>query len=272
MKHKVFRPDLDDIERLSYGKGAKKQRGTGSRYVCHRLNRDERKLYDLAKKSCFLTTRGTGYRKERKGSPLCNTYRQRCDAQEEICIIVEKRSDQDTLILDFSTLRVADDTPFVSLIMENVFKAKYPELYNIIMENSTSDAAEDAKNVEGTDDGGNPVNGKANVDYSKVIRTPISDWDAVRTKPIWCINERIITLPCDRDLAKSLAHDVSKESSKFSLIPHEDQVIQKDTDGNGDLLTDDNHNDIALLNSTDVEVHDGKDYDDEDDCIDWNDI
>ena len=73
---KVFRPHLDDVERLSYGKGAKRQRGTGSRYVCHRLNRDERQIYDNAKLSQILMTKGNGYRKSRKGSPLSNIWRQ----------------------------------------------------------------------------------------------------------------------------------------------------------------------------------------------------
>eukprot|EP00956_Cyclotella_meneghiniana_P010234 scaffold14139_cov74-Cyclotella_meneghiniana.AAC.6 len=41
MKQKVFRPTLDDVERLSLGKGARK-RGTGSRHIPHRLNQDER--------------------------------------------------------------------------------------------------------------------------------------------------------------------------------------------------------------------------------------
>jgi len=131
--NKVFRANLDDVENLSYGKGAKRQRGTGSRHTCHRLNRDERRLYDLAKRDGYLTVKGTGYRKERKGSPLCNTFRQRCDALEEICIVIEKRSDYDTVVIDFSTLRVPNDAQYVSLLLENVFRLKYPEFYDLIM-------------------------------------------------------------------------------------------------------------------------------------------
>lgn len=55
VRPKVFRPHLDDVERLSYGKGAKKQRGTGSKYHCHRLNQEERKLFELAKKNPVAT-------------------------------------------------------------------------------------------------------------------------------------------------------------------------------------------------------------------------
>lgn len=56
---KVFRPNLDNVESLSFGKGAKRNRGMGSRYVCHRLNIDERTCYELAKKAGYLTVRGT---------------------------------------------------------------------------------------------------------------------------------------------------------------------------------------------------------------------
>lgn len=81
---KVFRANLDDVENLSYGRGAKKQRGTGSRFTCHRLNRDERRIFDQAKRDGYVTVRGTGYRKNRKGSPVVNTFRQRCDALAQI--------------------------------------------------------------------------------------------------------------------------------------------------------------------------------------------
>jgi hypothetical protein len=207
MNVKVFRPHIDDVERLSFGKGAKKQRGTGSRSVCHRLNQDERKLYDLAKQAGYLTVRGTGYRKERKGSPLCNIYRQRCDAQEELCVIVKKNTVEDTVVIDFSTLRVGNDEAFVQSILVNVFQAKYPDLYWSVVKQNQADADIYASN-----------------DHRIVRRTlsktsvvfPI-DWDAVRTKPIWGVNERLITVTCDRDVAKALALDVLKESHNFDL-------------------------------------------------------
>jgi len=180
MKCKVFRPKIDDVERLSYGKGAKK-RGTGNRNVCHRLNAEERKLYDLAKRSGYLVIRGTGYRKERKGSPVCNTYRQRCDALDEICLIIEKRMEFDTVSIDFSTLRVADDSEYASTIVERILKVKYPDL---TYEDST-------------------------------MQSVSINWEAVRTKPIWDVNERLIKVECARDEAKALANDVWKECSNF---------------------------------------------------------
>ena len=61
----------------------------------------------------FLVTRGSGYRKERKGSPLANIYRQWCDAQAKACIIVLQStgsSIMDTVLVDLSTLRMKDLT------------------------------------------------------------------------------------------------------------------------------------------------------------------
>lgn len=220
---KVFRPYLDDVERLSYGKGAKKQRGTGSRFTCHRLNKDERTLFEFAKQTSYLTVKGTGYRKNRKGSPLCNIFRQRCDALEQLCVIVEKRADLDRVVIDFSTLRVRNDGLFVTLILENVFQAKYPDLYDLIIkgEDTTDD-----------DSGGSKSDGLSG------IQTPIN-WEAVRTKPIWGVDERLITVSCERDVAKSLAIDIIKESSKFTF---DDQClwesVHEDKDENNDDQSD----------------------------------
>ncbi len=51
---KVWRPLLDDVDRIARGDAAR-VRGTGSRDVPHRLNQEERKLYDAAKrKACTV--------------------------------------------------------------------------------------------------------------------------------------------------------------------------------------------------------------------------
>jgi hypothetical protein len=99
------RPSLDDVQRISEGKAAR-TRGWGSRQVPHRLNQEERSLYDRAKERGFLTLRGTGYRKERKGSPCANIWRQLSDAKARPCILVEQGPlGDDVVTLDLSTLR-----------------------------------------------------------------------------------------------------------------------------------------------------------------------
>ena len=111
MRHAI-RPSLDDVERISRGQAAKK-RGVGSRGVPHRLNQAERKEWDLAKQRKYLMLRGTGWRKERKGSPLANIYRNYCDAVGIPSInvlrslgISNDQSVQDQVVIDFSPLRV----------------------------------------------------------------------------------------------------------------------------------------------------------------------
>jgi len=113
---------VDDVERISRGQGAR-QRGTGSRLVPHRLNRDERVSFDIAKKLCFLQTRGTGYRKERKDSPLNNTFRQWCDAKRRPWIAVQKgsgsESDPEIVLVDFSPLRRKPGEPLLNLLVQS---------------------------------------------------------------------------------------------------------------------------------------------------------
>mmetsp|Transcript_1692 Transcript_1692/g.2411 ORF Transcript_1692/g.2411 Transcript_1692/m.2411 type:complete len:287 (+) Transcript_1692:191-1051(+) len=286
MKVKVFRPHLDDVERLSYGKGAKKQRGTGSRMVCHRLNQSERILWDMAKKqgAGYLTVRNSGYRRTRKGSPLCNIYRQRCDALEEISIIVEKRPDVDKVLIDFSTLRVANDSTFVLAILDRVLRAKYPDLHRevtLILKEE-----EDILNPKNRDDGDDTkLETEADADKRQrqlqrraLLETSLAnpiDWDAIRNKPIWGVKERLITVSCDRDVAKSLAMDVYKESQNFDMLEidrlnkeHHDKMILIDADN------DDDGNANADAGA-DVDVLNDKNDDNDDNgslVIDWDDI
>lgn len=101
----VWRPDINDVERISWGKPAKKK-GTGSRGVPHRLNLDERFLFDNARKKGFLETEGSGWRSQRREAPLLNTYRSLCDARGQASIVLHKGSTGvDELVCDLSPLR-----------------------------------------------------------------------------------------------------------------------------------------------------------------------
>ena len=101
---RIQRPTLDDVQRLSEGRAAK-TRGWGSRQVCHRLNADERTQYRLALEKGWLTLVGTGYRKERKGAPLANIYRQYCDAKAMLCVNVLLAGTDSFVLVEQSTLR-----------------------------------------------------------------------------------------------------------------------------------------------------------------------
>eukprot|EP00854_Cymbomonas_tetramitiformis_P014183 gene14183-16770_t len=104
------RPTLDDVERISRGQSAKR-RGTGSRQVPHRLNAEEAKAFQIAKKRRYVVVRGTGVRRERRGSPLVNTFRQYCDHFGWPCVIVEQGTgsdNPDVVAVDTSPMRVVD--------------------------------------------------------------------------------------------------------------------------------------------------------------------
>jgi hypothetical protein len=87
----VWRPDVNDVERISFGKPAKKK-GTGSRGVPHRLNLDERFLFDHARRKGYLEVDGSGWRSQRREAPLLNTYRSLCDARGQASIVLRKRN------------------------------------------------------------------------------------------------------------------------------------------------------------------------------------
>ena len=97
------RPSRDDVLRISQGRPAKK-RGVGSRGVAHRLNREERRMFDLAMNHGYLETMGSAWRTERKGAPLVQTWRNWCDALAMPAVVVQ-RSTPNLVVIDLSPLR-----------------------------------------------------------------------------------------------------------------------------------------------------------------------
>jgi hypothetical protein len=88
-----------------------KNRGTGSRAVPHRLNSEERTLFDIARRKGFVELSGSGWRPERSDSPLRNTYRSWCDALGVAAIYVHKQgrnNELDEILVDLSPLRRPD--------------------------------------------------------------------------------------------------------------------------------------------------------------------
>ena len=103
-----WRPTINDVERISWGKPASKQgKRTGSRGVPHRLNTDERLLFDQARRKGFLEVVGpSGWRSQRRDAPLLNTYRSLCDARGQVSIVLfKKNTGIDELSIDLSPLR-----------------------------------------------------------------------------------------------------------------------------------------------------------------------
>jgi len=78
--------------------------------VPHRLNDEERSLFDAARRKGFVEVTGSGWRRQRSDAPLVNTYRSWCDARGVPAIYVHKASHGiDEVVVDLSPLR----TPFV---------------------------------------------------------------------------------------------------------------------------------------------------------------
>lgn len=105
----IWRPTVNDVERISWGKPAKKK-GTGSRGVPHRLNEEERRLFEQARRKGFLEVAGSGWRSQRREAPLLNTYRSLCDARGQAVIVLHKGSagTDDNLVVDISPLRIPE--------------------------------------------------------------------------------------------------------------------------------------------------------------------
>lgn len=78
----------------------------------------------------FLSVRGTAYRRERKGNPLPNIFRQWCDAKGWPCVVIEQDlalagggGGQDTVVVDLAPLRLLDTRQVGPRLVLNVNSA-----------------------------------------------------------------------------------------------------------------------------------------------------
>ena len=182
----VERVSLDDVQRLSEGKAAKR-RGYGSRQIPHRLNQEERIQYNIAKEKGFLTIKSTGYRRERKGSPLANIYRQFCDAHGKPCVVVCVEQGQDAILVDVSTLRKVNVDNVVEEVVETVASLEQVERLGQREITSPFTILVPPHIVEAT--------GEDDLD---VIEHNL-------TAPIWQVIPNIVAFRCNRTVAKAMA-------------------------------------------------------------------
>ena len=103
-----WRPTMSDVILISWGKPAR-QKGTGSRGVPHRLNSEERAVFDRSRLRGYLEVLGSGWRSTRRDSPLINSWRSWCDARGRVCLILHKGNgnpiEGDDIVVDLSPLR-----------------------------------------------------------------------------------------------------------------------------------------------------------------------
>lgn len=226
----VKRPTLDDVQRLSEGRAAK-SRGTGSRQVPHRLNQEERQLYTLARAKGFLTLRGSGYRRERKGSPLANIYRQLSDVEGRACVLLEQDSGvagEDVLLVDLSPLRLMDTSAAEVAVQQLAAEAGVAALpvgthsspFTVIVPNELLDlpistavrAQQPPDDDTALDEPGVPEP-VANPG-SKVEEREERALRHLFTAPIWQQPPRLVCFRCPRPAAKALAKLLAERLDK----------------------------------------------------------
>ena len=190
-RQKCWRPTIEDVERISYGKPAKKK-GTGSRGVPHRLNEEERLLFDKARQRGFLEIIGSGWRSQRSDAPLVNSYRSLCDARGQVCITLHKgNTGLDELVVDFSPLRLPES--FQQLEKDMIDFVGLPSLYK------ASDEQEDVD-----------VN-ESEVDNADAVEAKLGDEDPWDSRPIYQLPTYIISWEIQRTEGKALGKKLAKE-------------------------------------------------------------
>lgn len=214
----VWRPNVNDVERISWGKPAKKK-GTGSRGVPHRLNLDERFLFDNARKKGFLETEGSGWRSQRREAPLLNTYRSLCDARGQASVVLHKgNTGMDELVCDLSPLRNPEIYDKVALKC-----LELQEGGEVVFQGSESDESSDTEEEESedlfmtlriVDEAINESKKTSNIDNA-------SPWE---TRPIYQLPPYCISWELQRSEAKALGKSLAKlfstiEGKKTSKKP-----------------------------------------------------
>jgi len=92
------------------------------------------------------------------------------------------------LLIDFSTLRVANDARFVAAILEDVLRPKYPVLY----QNLTQEVI--------------------------CFSSQGICLEALQNNPIWGVAARIMSIGCDRDVAKNVAKDIVDRRRHLTIL------------------------------------------------------
>jgi hypothetical protein len=168
----------------------------------------------------FVQLRGTGYRRERKGSPLANIHRQLCDALGRACIEVHRglgTDATDEVIVDLSPFRPVEAAELAAAleVCVEVEKEFLPPLPLPV------DGAAVAAVAGGGAEGGTNTETETENDnlLAKWHETHTSfdenDW---QKKPVWELPVLSYIYDCtgrDRNLAKKVAQEVHARLSKL---------------------------------------------------------
>jgi len=195
------RPTTSDVERISWGKPAKKK-GTGSRGVPHRLNEEERNQFDMAIRKGFLQIHGSGWRKQRRGSPILNSWRNWCDARCHPAIVLHKstspESQQDSVVIDLSPLRTPTQFDDISSQCEHHILETNGRVATIYSDDSFDD---DMDQTSTESSATSPVESEQDKTDLQMV------WD---TNPIYHLSPHYILWEVpDRTLAKGISQSLA---------------------------------------------------------------
>lgn len=188
-----WRPDVPDVEKISWGMPAKKKR-TGSRGVPHRLNEDERRAFDQARRQGFLQVTGSSWRSQRRDAPLLNSYRSLMDARGRPAIVLHKLSPNssggvdngDRLVVDLSPLRLPKEFEKVERELKERVLAEFG-VESLILESE-----EESESLDENDD----IDGDANDDDD--------DDDGWETRPIYQLSPYSLSWELSRQQGKQV--------------------------------------------------------------------
>mmetsp|Transcript_28205 Transcript_28205/g.47933 ORF Transcript_28205/g.47933 Transcript_28205/m.47933 type:complete len:290 (+) Transcript_28205:122-991(+) len=189
-----WRPDVRDVEKISWGMPAKKKR-TGSRGVPHRLNEEERRQFDQARRKGFLEVTGSSWRSQRRDAPLLNSYRSLMDARGRPVIVLHKLSPNasggvdngDRLVVDLSPLRLPDEFEKLERELKDRILAEFDV-------ESVTDESDEVDTVEMDDDTESLLDNNTDDDGE-------NDWE---TRPIYQLSPYSFSWEVSRQQGKQI--------------------------------------------------------------------
>lgn len=194
-----WRPDVRDVEKISWGMPAKKKR-TGSRGVPHRLNEDERRSFDQARRQGFLQVSGSSWRSQRRDAPLLNSYRSLMDARGRPAIVLHKLSPQsslgiegDRLVVDLSPLRLPDEFERLGRELEEKVLAEF-DVARASVKSDEGDEAFDTK------DGNEDI----------IVNDAMDDEDSWENRPIYQLSPHTLSWEVSRQQGKQIGKYLGK--------------------------------------------------------------
>ncbi|KAL7542969.1 hypothetical protein ACHAXR_012266 [Thalassiosira sp. AJA248-18] len=171
-----------------------KKKGTGSRGVPHRLNEEERRAFDQARRQGFLQVTGSSWRSQRRDAPLLNSYRSLMDARARPMIVLHKLSPNasggvdnvDRLVVDLSPLRLPEE---------------FEQLDRDLTQRILANFDVESHRIDSEDDGEDEIDDTTIILESSTSDDADDDWE---TRPIYQLSPYSLTWEVSRQQGKQI--------------------------------------------------------------------